>query len=78
MPCPQIQACLLRNNRTDHTSSALTSCQQPLGLVSKVSEQVSVPYFKLEYTQKRGAWGKLRHLGASMSRKVWLSWGLSA
>ncbi|XP_023379313.1 capping protein, Arp2/3 and myosin-I linker protein 2 isoform X1 [Pteropus vampyrus] len=35
----QIQACLLRNNRTDHTSSALTSCQQPLGLVSKVSEQ---------------------------------------
>lgn len=54
IPCPQIQACLLRNNRTDHTSSALASCQQPLGLVSKVSEQVSVPSLKLEYTQKRG------------------------
>ncbi|XP_019511098.1 PREDICTED: capping protein, Arp2/3 and myosin-I linker protein 2 isoform X4 [Hipposideros armiger] len=35
----QIQACLLRNNRTDHASSACTSCQQPLGLVSNPSEQ---------------------------------------
>lgn len=36
----QIQACLLRNNRTDHASSACTSCQQPLlGLASNPSEQ---------------------------------------
>ncbi|KAM7059063.1 capping protein, Arp2/3 and myosin-I linker protein 2 isoform 3-T3 [Molossus nigricans] len=35
----QIQACLLRNNRTDHPSPANTSCQQPLGRVSNPSEQ---------------------------------------
>lgn len=50
----QIQACLLRNNRTDHTSPASTSSQQPLGRVSNPSEQVSVPSLNLEYKQKIG------------------------
>ncbi|XP_013359406.1 PREDICTED: leucine-rich repeat-containing protein 16C isoform X3 [Chinchilla lanigera] len=35
----QIQACLLRNNREDPTSSGRTSCLQPLNLVSEHSEQ---------------------------------------
>ncbi|XP_036897385.1 capping protein, Arp2/3 and myosin-I linker protein 2 isoform X3 [Sturnira hondurensis] len=35
----QIQACLLRNNHTDHISPASTSYQQPLGLVCSPSEQ---------------------------------------
>nr|XP_005896661.1 PREDICTED: leucine-rich repeat-containing protein 16C [Bos mutus] len=35
----QIQACLLRNNRTDHTSTDCTSCPKPLGLGSDPSEQ---------------------------------------
>ncbi|KAI4571737.1 hypothetical protein MJG53_013843 [Ovis ammon polii x Ovis aries] len=35
----QIQACLLRNNRTDHTSADCTSCPKPLGLGSDPSEQ---------------------------------------
>nr|XP_031536770.1 capping protein, Arp2/3 and myosin-I linker protein 2 [Vicugna pacos] len=35
----QIQACLLRNNRTDHTSTESTSRPQPLDLGSDPSEQ---------------------------------------
>ncbi|KAB1274781.1 Capping protein; Arp2/3 and myosin-I linker protein 2 [Camelus dromedarius] len=35
----QIQACLLRNNRTDHTSTESTSRPQPLSLGSDPSEQ---------------------------------------
>ncbi|KAM5295897.1 capping protein, Arp2/3 and myosin-I linker protein 2 isoform 3-T3 [Glossophaga mutica] len=35
----QIQACLLRNNHTDHVSPSSTSSQQPLGLVCSPSEQ---------------------------------------
>ncbi|XP_053771242.1 capping protein, Arp2/3 and myosin-I linker protein 2 isoform X4 [Desmodus rotundus] len=35
----QIQACLLRNNHTDHVSPASTSYQHPLGLVCSPSEQ---------------------------------------
>ncbi|KAI4558812.1 hypothetical protein MJT46_013454 [Ovis ammon polii x Ovis aries] len=35
----QIQACLLRNNRTDHTSADCTSRPKPLGLGSDPSEQ---------------------------------------
>ncbi|KAB0346290.1 hypothetical protein FD754_011147 [Muntiacus muntjak] len=35
----QIQACLLRNNRTDHTSTDGTSRPKPLGLGSDPSEQ---------------------------------------
>ena len=51
LSCAQIQACLLRNNRTDHTSADCTSRPKPLGLGSDPSEQVRVPLLSLEHQQ---------------------------
>lgn len=48
IPCAQIQACLLRNNRADHASSDRMPRLRPPGLVSDPSEQVSVSSLSLE------------------------------
>jgi hypothetical protein len=49
IPFLQIQACLLRNNRADPSTSDRVSRLHPFGLVSDRSEQVSALFSNLEY-----------------------------